>query len=62
MTDNTQLNEARRQQIFQALVYAQDEQASVLQSRRQVAAQFGITEEDLRKIEREGLDHTWPPL
>jgi hypothetical protein len=27
-----------------------------------VAKQFGITSDDVRRIEREGIDSQWPPL
>jgi hypothetical protein len=48
--------------IFRALVEAQDRGASVYQSRKAVAGQFGITDSILRLIEQEGLEHAWPPL
>jgi hypothetical protein len=35
---------------------------AVPQSRQAVAEQFGITEQRVRLIEREGLDAGWPPL
>jgi len=56
------LPEARRKEIFQALVEAQDQDMSVAQSRRAVAEHFGTTEGEIRAIEREGLDQQWPPL
>jgi len=31
-------------------------------SRREVAGQFGITEQQVQVIEREGLAQNWPPL
>jgi hypothetical protein len=43
-------------------VEAQDGGASVAESRRQVAQQFGVSEQEVRRIEREGLDKGWPPL
>jgi hypothetical protein len=54
--------EARRKEIFQALVEAQDRQVGVAQSRRLVARQFGVSENQIRDIEQEGLDGQWPPL
>jgi hypothetical protein len=54
--------EARRREIFLALVEAQDRQLTVPQSRQAVAEQFGVTEQRVRLIEREGLDARWPPL
>ena len=56
------LSENRRQEIFLALVDAQDHEMSVSQSRKLVAEQFGVTENDVRYIEREGLERKWPPL
>ena len=54
--------EERRRDIFRALVEAQDQQMTVAQSRAAVAETFGITGAQLREIEREGLQNTWPPL
>jgi hypothetical protein len=56
------LSEDRRKEIFLALVEAQDRELSVAQSRQQVAEQFGVSENEIRQIEREGLDQQWPPL
>ena len=56
------LSEARRKEIFQALVEAQDQAMSVSQSRHVIAERFGVTDAQLRDIEREGLDNQWPPL
>ena len=56
------LSDVRRQEIFMALVTAQDQGMPVDESRRVVAGQFGITESQMSKIEREGLDNNWPPL
>jgi hypothetical protein len=56
------LSEEQRKEIFLALVDAQDHDMSVAQSRRHVAAQFGIREEQVRRIEREGIESGWPPL
>jgi hypothetical protein len=52
----------RRMEIFAALVRAQDEGAPVRTSRALIAGRFGVTEEEVRLIEREGLDEEWPPL
>jgi hypothetical protein len=54
--------EARRREIFMALVEAQDHAMTVPQSRKAVAERFGLDEGQVRLIEREGLDHHWPPL
>ena len=56
------LPEARRKEIFLALVDAQDEEMPVDLSRRVVAERFGVSEGQVRQIEREGLDNDWPPL
>jgi hypothetical protein len=57
-----QLPEDRRKEIFLALVEAQDQALSVVQSRQTVAARFGVSEDMVRRIEQEGLDKQWPPL
>jgi hypothetical protein len=49
-------------ELFLALVEAQDGQMSVAQSRTAVADRFGVSEQQVRQIEREGLDGNWPPL
>ena len=54
--------EARRKEIFQALVEAQDQQMSVAQSRRLISKRFNVSENLIRDIEREGLNEQWPPL
>jgi len=56
------LSEPRRQEIFLALVDAQDHDLSVSQSRQLVAERFGVSESQVRLIEREGLERQWPPL
>jgi hypothetical protein len=56
------LSEDRRKEIFLALVEAQDRAMSVAQSRRSIAKRFGISEQSIRQIEREGLEGEWPPL
>jgi hypothetical protein len=53
------LSEARRKEIFVALVEAQDHAMTVAQSRRAVAERFGLDEAQVRRIEREGPR---PPL
>jgi hypothetical protein len=54
--------ELRRKEVFLALVMAQDQEMSVERSRREIAQRFGITEAEVVRIEREGLDNHWPPL
>jgi hypothetical protein len=55
-------SEARRKEIFFALVEAQDQEVGVARSRQVVAQRFGVTEQQIREIEKEGIDHEWPPL
>ena len=57
-----ELPEPRRREIFLALVDAQDHEMPVGQSRTIVGHRFGITESEVRLIEREGIDENWPPL
>jgi hypothetical protein len=56
------LSEERRREIFLALVDAQDQEMTVDQSRKLIAERFGINENQVRNIEREGIDQQWPPL
>ena len=53
------LPEETRREIFLALVEAQDRRVSVPESREEVARQFGVSEEQVRQIEREGIDGDW---
>lgn len=57
-----QLPEDRRKEVFRSLVEAQDQEMTVQQSRQLVAQRFGLSEAEVRQIEREGLDGLWPPL
>jgi DNA-directed RNA polymerase sigma subunit (sigma70/sigma32) len=59
---DSSLSEERRREIFLALVEAQDQAMSVAASRKAVAERFGVTENQVRQIEREGVDNEWPPL
>jgi hypothetical protein len=52
----------QRQVIFKALVEAQDAGQSPTASRTAVAKQFAVSEEQVKRIEREGSDNQWPPL
>lgn len=56
------LTKAQRQEIFRALVEAQDQGMAVAQSKKVIATRFGITEAQLGQIEEEGVDQEWPPL
>jgi DNA-directed RNA polymerase specialized sigma subunit len=65
MTDDNgaeQLLEEQRKQIFLAIVDAQDQEIDVAQSRKQVVQRFGVSESQVRQIEREGIENQWPPL
>jgi hypothetical protein len=62
MAEDESLAVERRMAIFRAVVEAQDGKATVAQSRQAVAARFGVTERQVRAIEREGLHRQWPPL
>ena len=53
---------AQRKAIFRALVETQDKGVKVAESRQAVAEQFSISEDQVSKIEREGLEKEWPPL
>jgi len=52
----------RRKDVFRALVEAQDREMSLARSREVVGRRFDLTPEEVRQIEREGLEGTWPPL
>ena len=57
-----ELSEERRKEIFHTLVSSQDTGVTVLQSRKLIAQQFGVSDSQVRQIEREGIDNEWPPL
>ncbi len=54
--------EARRKEIFLALVEAQDKDVGVARSRRLIAEKFSVTEGLVRAIEDDGLAPHGPPL
>jgi hypothetical protein len=56
------LSEEQRKEIFEALVTLQDQNLPVAPSRRAIAERFGLTEDAVLHIEREGLENDWPPL
>jgi hypothetical protein len=56
------LAEDQRREVFAALVAAQDGGRSVAESRREVAARFELSVQQLSLIESEGMDNDWPPL
>lgn len=57
-----ELSENRRKEIFLAVVNAQDQEMDVAESRKFVADRFGVSINQIRQIEREGMDNHWPPL
>ena len=57
-----ELTDARRKEIFFALVHAQDHGNDVAGSRKLIVQRFGVMESEVRQIEREGLENKWPPL
>ena len=58
----TSLSLEQRQEIFLALVEAQDSRMTVAQSRKAMVERFGLSEHQVRRIEQEGVDGEWPPL
>jgi hypothetical protein len=52
----------QRMAVFLALVEAQDGRMTVPQSRKATAERFGLSEQQVRRIEQERLDGEWPPL
>ena len=52
----------RRMEIFLAVVEAQDGGMGVAPSRAAVAERFGVSQDEVRDIEKEGLARGWPPL
>jgi hypothetical protein len=61
-SESEQDPESRRKEVFLALVTAQDAAMPVAQSRKEIAQRFGITEAEVVRIERQGLDNNWPSL
>jgi hypothetical protein len=61
-TGDETVPETRRKEIFLALVEAQDQELGVVQSRQLVAERFGVSEDTIKQVEREGIDAQWPPL
>lgn len=56
------LSETRRKQIFLGLVQVQDQGVKVAESRKIIARRFGVSEDQIRQIEEQGLEAGWPPL
>ena len=57
-----ELPEPKRKQIFKALVEAQDQKMSVSKSVQVIASRFRISEADVKQIQEEGLEASWPPI
>jgi hypothetical protein len=60
--NDQEFTEDRRKEIFLALVNAQDHEVDVADSRRLMVKRFGVSESQVRQIEREGMENQWPPL
>lgn len=60
--DSEVLDEARRKELFAALVAAQDSGLGIRPSREAVASRFGVDYAAVCEVEAEGLDKGWPPL
>jgi len=60
--ESVELSEERRKEVFAALVEAQDQEMGVVQSRQLIGERYGLTDAQIRQIEREGMDQQWPPL
>ncbi|MFO0850324.1 MAG: hypothetical protein U0871_17460 [Gemmataceae bacterium] len=58
----TELTVDARRAIFRAVVEAQDAGSTVAESRADAGRRFGVTEDQVRAVEREGVQHDWPPL
>ena len=61
VTDRT-LPPDERKAIFLALVQFQDGGMGVADSRAAVAKQFGVKQQQVERIEAEGVEAEWPPL
>jgi hypothetical protein len=62
MTSGRRLSTEEKMEIFSHLVATQDAGESVRKSYETVTEHFAISEEQLKVIEKEGLDNEWPPL
>jgi site-specific recombinase XerC len=51
-----------RMELFKALVEAQDQELGTVRARQLIAVRYGVGENDVRRIEEEGLQGDWPPL
>lgn len=59
---STNLPDELRKRVFAAVVAAQDSGLSVVEARKRVAAEHQIGVDEVKDIEREGIEYTWPPL
>ena len=62
MSIGRRLSTEEKKEIFSHLVATQDAVVNVRKSYEVVTGRFSITQEQLRAIEEEGLEHEWPPL
>lgn len=65
MTDHErtiEIAEVKRRAIFLSLVTAQDGRCKVRLSRDRVSREFKVTIKQIQAIEREGIEHEWPPF
>jgi hypothetical protein len=56
------LTEATRRAVFRLLVVGQDCGMSVPEAREMARSRFGLDDEQVCRIEQEGLQDGWPPL
>jgi len=56
------LSQSERKAVFLALVQAQDGGLDAAKSREDVAGRFSLSQEQVKRIEKEGIDAEWPPL
>jgi hypothetical protein len=59
---NDGLSQEIRMDVFAAVVAAQDRGVSVPASWHQTARRFRLSVGEVERIQRQGLDHQWPPL
>lgn len=52
----------QRREIFRELVHSQDRGMGVAESLKHVVDEHAISEDQLRKIQDEGIEKEWPPL
>ncbi|MSU77726.1 MAG: hypothetical protein EXS16_06485 [Gemmataceae bacterium] len=62
MSTGKRLSTEEKKEIFSHLVATQDEVHNVRKSYELVTDHFDISEEQLKAVQEEGLEHEWPPL